>query len=153
MNQWPEQVTIPPFGTFTLDEFEVYGIACSNYESQVSIDGITVEVVLHPPKYGSAEWDQFLSQCTALIPDIVANRKRILATGIDKLVELFTSYDPELGVSTIHDLVAELNPEMLQIHCDDDDEMSFSPTSHFPSLDLFVSFDADLRVTKVRFDG
>jgi len=88
-----------------------------------------------------------------LIPDVIANRKSILATGSPQLVELLTSSDPKLGVSRIHNLVSELSPEMLQIHFDDDDEISFSPTSHFPSLDLFVSFDADLRVTKVRFDG
>ncbi len=90
---------------------------------------------------------------SSLIPEILKGWNQILATGVDQLCDLFTSYGVEMDGSDMRNLIPNLVPEMLQIHAEDDDEIAFVPTSHFPSLNLFVSFDSDWRVTKVRFDG
>jgi hypothetical protein len=111
----------------------------------------TFRVVFHPPNDNGTGWSESLANAEQRADDLLAAQQAILQTGDKLFKQLFKDYSIE--TQRIQDVFPDLKLRLLKLNATGDDELVYAPCKWFPSLDLFVSVDRDLRVTEARFDG
>jgi hypothetical protein len=109
------------------------------------------QVVFHPPNDNGNGWSESLANAELRAGKLLAAQQDILQTGDKHFKQLFKKY----GIDTqrIRDVFPDLKLHVLKLNATENDELVYAPCRWFRNLDLFVSVDRDLRVTKAHFDG
>jgi|GEM_PF-3443683 hypothetical protein len=158
----PKSVTSTILGQLALKviEFDDDESPVEFYECQGTVPPHgKVVVIVYPPENSAADEHSISTYADSQFEKLLHGERDILPAAANKIRSLFLEYWPDRPDVTPDDLIVDLRlhyVKLLNIGGSHDIELIYKPprtSDFFPSLDLCLSLNTVLSVTRVWFDG